>query len=364
MMFKRAEVVENLKRVMPALADTSLIPVQCMLWFTGKRVMAYNDQIAISVPFKSDFQGAVSRTLLDLVVKSRAHHLELEPVNEGDADWLHVNAASLKGRTPLHPPDSFVFQMPEPTNKTIDLKATDLLPALELCMRTVAKYAPEPDAKDDSKPDSDWLGVTLLPNGSHLDLYSANGPMITKASVRYSGKRHLDRRVTLNRLFCEKTSELFKPTERLNLEIGDEYAMVRERGGDWLWGRLIESAEPLDFLRVVAMTFSEKQAAGLVWIPALLKLIIERALVITDAPKDASPTEIWVENGHMTFTSERVGRGMVQDVMRVPPNHPPVIATFNIRHFLRAEGFEKFLITDRCAVFTRDKSTLFIAARG
>ena len=59
--------------VAPALSDKELIPVLTHFWFSGDKVMAFNDQIAIEVELKTNFTGAVpGRTLLEFLEKSES----------------------------------------------------------------------------------------------------------------------------------------------------------------------------------------------------------------------------------------------------------------------------------------------------
>jgi hypothetical protein len=61
------DLIAKLEQVEPAVAINRLIPELTCFWLTGSHLVAYNDQIALAVPFTTDFQGAVPGKLLPLL---------------------------------------------------------------------------------------------------------------------------------------------------------------------------------------------------------------------------------------------------------------------------------------------------------
>jgi hypothetical protein len=59
-----AILIAKLATVQPAVAINQMLPLLTCFWFTGRQLMAYNDAIALAVPYRSDFSGAVPGLLL------------------------------------------------------------------------------------------------------------------------------------------------------------------------------------------------------------------------------------------------------------------------------------------------------------
>ena len=106
-MLSRTALIANLEVVEPALSDNAMIPVLSHFWFTGKRLLAYNGTIAISVPCETKFTGAVPKTLLAMLRTSGAKEIEITKA----AFALEVKAAAAKWKLPTLPPDDFTFKM-------------------------------------------------------------------------------------------------------------------------------------------------------------------------------------------------------------------------------------------------------------
>src|ERR1700757_1851266 len=94
----RKEILDKVQTVSPALANNDLVPVLSHLWFTGTSLMAYNDQIAISVPCKTDFKVAVpGATFISLLKNTIAKEIELSVAN----DEMQIKAASSRLKLPI-----------------------------------------------------------------------------------------------------------------------------------------------------------------------------------------------------------------------------------------------------------------------
>src|SRR5688572_14425066 len=92
---KRNELIALLNAVKPALSNNDLIPVLSMFWFTGSEILAYNDQISIQVPFKSNFVGALpGATLLAMLNSSLAEEVDL--TQKGQTASLAAGKTKLK----------------------------------------------------------------------------------------------------------------------------------------------------------------------------------------------------------------------------------------------------------------------------
>src|SRR5262245_60463233 len=100
----RLALVEILAKLAPALAKDERIPVLTNFWFTGQEAMAFNDVIAVAVPWPSDFKGAVpGKALFALLTASAAKDVTLAKTGAG----LGVKAGRMNAKLALMPEESY-----------------------------------------------------------------------------------------------------------------------------------------------------------------------------------------------------------------------------------------------------------------
>ena len=336
---KRTDLIDALELVSPALAANNQIPVLSHFWFRGDRLMAYNDQISISTSLKTDFQGAVPSKFLDLLKSNRAENVELSLEN----DILLAKAASTKLRLALLPSDSFVFDMPKFTSAS-DSVSEDLFAAIDNCMRSVSTNNATPEQ----------LGITLIPNGDELNLYSTNDATISTSRVKAI---KLEERVSLSESFCKQMLS-FRKEKEPRLEISSSYSLF-SAGKVMLFGRLIDSGNPLDFKKIIDHHTSDGYEKNLVDVEPRLKLIMERAMIITDTNAvDRKPTLVAVKDpGRMTFYSKS-DRGECHDVLKVGENHPRVSVRIEPKYLRQGCDFSRWTVTNEAVIMTNEDESL------
>lgn len=344
---KRVDILRKLEVIAPALANTDLIPILKCFWFTGSTVLAYNDQIGLSIPFKSDLRGAIPGSLLMSLLKaSRAENIEMS--QEGTS--LKVKAASARFKLTVMSSDDFVFKMPKPSDGGTVPKDSrkELLAGIDVCLRSVSN--------DTSVPDQ--LGVTLIPSDKSLLLFSTNNATLSHARIDVKGKLGSFRAI-LPTSFCEQLLRITKDSS-FQLEINKEYALASTTDGVLLFGRLIEADQPLDFPALLEHHLP-KGMKGFVPIPSKMELVLERAAIITESEK--LPTQISVgEDGKMMFLSQSKTYGEVSDVIMFEGHHPRVQAKVEAKLLRAGYGhFESILVTDRCAIMAGKNKYYMIA---
>lgn len=343
----RTELLEKLSLVEPALAPNDyVIPVLTHLWLQSKSVMAYNDQIAIKVPCQTGIECAVpGSTLLRLLRNSRAKNIEFSLAD----DECHVKAASSDLKLATIPPSDFIFEMPKQESAPLPVKFTQFLAAIKTCMRSVSA--------DTSVPDQ--LGITLLPKGDKLHLYSTNNSTISHAIVDLTSKCPLKDRVVLHAKFCEQLLELGKDGSP-QLFVDKDHSLLIN-GKTMLFGTLIEVEKPIDFEAVIAHHLPENLKKKLIEIPTKLELILERAIVITDSATEQTRTQITVKDGEMRFYSKS-GKAEVKDKMQVL-GHPNVTVKLEPKLIKNGWGaFDKFLVTEDCAIMSKGSNLYLVSA--
>jgi hypothetical protein len=342
----RTDLVDMLQLVSPGLSNNDLIPILSHVWFTGSTLIAYNARIAISCPFKTDFKGALpGSTLIDLVKNSRAKDIEFIPA-END---LTVKAASSRFKLGMLPDEAFnIFEMPKPSKGAIT-PPEDFFKAIDACMQSIGV--------DNTIPEQ--LGITIVPNGKDLELYSTNNATITYTKITLPlGK---PTRVTLSADFCKQMVAIAKSEKNVKVEIHDDYSLLTTPKGISLFGRLIEIDKPLDFAGIMENNIPDDAKKIAVDIPSKLRLMIERAIIITNSTSERSQTAITITDGKMRFLSKS-SRGEVIDTVMVGDGQPDVSLDLDCKHLKPVfDAYDKMLVTDRCFIMLKGQSIYMVA---
>lgn len=348
----RIDLLKKLELVSPALSDNTLIPALTHLWFTGENVMAYNDQIAISTPLVTDFQGAVpGNVLLSLLKASKAKEVTLTLEN----DNLLVKAASSKWRLAVLPPEAFIFDIPKPTKATLlQGKYKEFLASISACLRSVSAGGTIPDV----------LGVTLIPHPEGekgLFLFATDDNTISCS--RLTEKCSLKERVILPEAFCKQLVSLGK-ADKPHLEVNTEYALLTTAEAT-LFGRLLESPSPLDFVSIVGKHTPNGFKKEMIAVPTMLEGILTRAIIINDTnSNDRQPTLITVkERGVMRFHTKS-DRGEAHDAVKIEQQQKEVSVRAEAKLIKEGFGFfDKWAVTKSAILMTKDDHLYLIGVK-
>lgn len=334
---ERKKLLEKLKTVSPALSSNELIPIMTHFWFTGEDVMAYNDIIAISIPCKTEFMGAVpGKVLVDILSRSKARKVLLEPSKNS----LMIKAASSRIKLPFLPPDEFIFEFPEfPDVKESDVFKGELFrEGIKICLMSVGL--------DSSIPEQ--LGVTVKVDDDGLVLYSTNGATLSCARICMKEIPSFKSSIILPSLFCRQLLELSSKGSLLSVQ--KDHSLLKVKSGARVFGRLLKSEKPLEFETVLKYHIPDRFGKKMVLIPSKMKGILDRAMVITDIHGDQQATDIEVKDGVVRFFSKSE-RGHIKDRMQITGNHPDIKT--RIEPGLLSQGygvFDKIFFSDSCAI--------------
>ena len=328
----RTELVAKLDTLSPALLPNAIVPAMAQVWFRGERAMTYNDTIAISVPLETPFQGAVPGTTLIKVLKtSLAKQVELTATGPA----LELKAARTRLKLALTDPDSaFIFTMPK-VEKYVGLDfdlGRAFVQALDHLMLSVG----------DDPLQADQCGVTLIQEGENLLLYSTNRSTISCAEIPKLRFLPKETRVILPTAFCQQLVS-FKESLTLGLHIGTDHACFYA-GKVEVWGRLLESKKPLDFVAVTKASLPEDLT--MVPVPHNLGRIVDRILAVSD-DKGAAMT-MTVENERCSFELSS-SRGEIFDSVALP-GHPDISARLRPLWVRPVCDFSTMALTERCLV--------------
>jgi hypothetical protein len=239
--FKKASslgsLIAKLETVQPAIAINPTIPLLTHYWFTGKQLLANNGQIALQVPFESDFAGAVPNGVLDLL-KAAGFKGDIKLASK-DGNLLITEPQSSGVRMTLKMlKPTFPFKMPQHKQTNSNPQAiAELVDAIRYCLISVGT--------DTSIPEC--LGITLERDGKRIMLYSSDGSTISRTSI--SDQLPLEKRTTLPSSFCVQMLRLYdsrSEDSEVAFEIGERaleedgkierYALFTT-GGATLYGR-------------------------------------------------------------------------------------------------------------------------------
>jgi DNA polymerase III sliding clamp (beta) subunit (PCNA family) len=349
---EREDFLKRLETVEPALADNNLVPILQHFWFDGERVMAYNDQIAISTPCPTSFKGAVQgSTILSLLKASTATDVKLTA--KDDALRIQVGRSDIK--LGLRPVSDFIFEMPEPNEKANPLSADTsgaLKRAIQVCMNSVSN--------DTSVPDQ--LGITLIPDGEDLHFYATNNKTLSYSFVTIPKMATGLERIILSGTFCQQLLRLTKTDDAPILELYKDRAML-VAGETILHGRLIFSSHPLPYEQIIERHLEKGIDKKLVDIPNELDGILTRAMIITDGSStDRTATDVVYDNGALWFDSKS-DRGHIEDYIMI--KHPDVTTKIDPKLIKAGIGmFDKMLITNKAAIMAGDDSYYLVSAAG
>ena len=345
---KRADLLADLELVSPALAKNDLVPVLKHLCFTGDNLVAYNDQIGVSVPLKTEFVGAIpGKLLMDLLGASRAKEVEFIDKNAE----IEIKAASSRFKLPVMSEDSFVFDMPKSKDKPLPVPLVQFAQAIEGCLRSVST--------DQSV--ADQQGITLIVDNDELSLFSTNNATISTNTLKLTAKPSFKDRIILPALFCEQVVKL--AGKNCKLEVHNDYALLSTPKGVCCFGRFLNSHKPIDFQEVVDSSL-KGVAKQLRPIPSKLRLMVERAMIITQTEKVL--TTITVKDGIMHFESK--GLGEVIDSVQVDQDDAelaldPKYLKVGLSSFYDADETNngQMLMTDDCFIMTKGSDKYLMA---
>lgn len=368
---KRAVLISKLETVKPALAVNQLIPLLTHFWFTGKQLMAFNDQIAIAIPYPTDFKGAVSSKLLELL-QVKGGGASVEVVSDGRGN-LVVQSLTRKAKDgPLKPgkgrirlamlDPEFIFKMPVPEDTTPKNGAMkDLINGMEHCLLSVGS--------DTSAAEN--LGVTFEKDPDdprRTILYSTDTQTICRAYIRSTNAVQLPHRAIVPGLFCEQMLRLYRAMSNEDREAGLASFRITSRhvqgtgvterfalftaGPATLYGRLLETRSPFDFADVLRHHLPKQYEDKLVPFPDRLRGAIERAFIVCDEQRKR--VEIKVAGGRLHLTSQSDHEEVKDDLLF--KSHDNISVNIEPRFLRRAStSFDQILVAPLCIVLAKSE---------
>jgi len=337
---KKSDLIEKLTIVSPGLASADIVPLMSHYWFTGNKLLTFNDKISIAVPCKvPGFKGAVPGQLLSLLSSTTGKdEVELTPTN----NELKVKTGRTNVKFATIPAENFFFDIEKykPTGKTLGVDFAKFTARIECLLRSCL-----PDT-----PVGEMMGISLEMSGDRLCMYSYNKVTISAAHLPIKGKGP-SKRAILPSSFCKEMVK-FSKAEGAAFELYDNHAIFSTAGGVWLFTRLLQANPALDFEKSLKYHLP-KDMKSLLPLPDKLGSILERACIVTEENAGNMVSTIKSDGGKIRFHSKS-GHIEVTDLLTVA-NHPDLEPAIFEPKLLKdgVADFDKFLLTPSCCIMQK-----------
>jgi len=356
----RKDLLAALETVAPAVAAKSPLEALMCVWFNGDTLMAFNDVIGITVPFKSPFKGGMNGALLTgFLSHSGADTVSFEEVEGEDGALMRMKAAGAKLEAGLLPLSASVWDQPEVTGKPTRTIGNDFLVMLETVMLSAGR--------DTSVQDQ--LGVTFIPDKDDLYAYTTDSASITEVRGKLPSGYKL-KRVCIPSDFCELVRKLCKKGGKLFVSESEVNAINDD--GVRIFGRMINVNKPYKFFDTMDDTLAKPCFQK---VPDQFPNAIERALVLL-AGLPGETLEMEVKNGELILYTKS-GLGELDDRMDFG-KHPNIRVNVDpaiIKRVLPVSNPDedadkkkkddpmKMMLTDKAAVFQIGTFTYLASTR-
>lgn len=329
----RKTIISALNKASPGLAKADLIPILTHYWFTGEEIVTYNDQVAISVPLKTEFVGSAPGDVLqsvlsnsvseDITFSSKGNHLQLA--------FGKAKSGKSTIKLPSYGKDDFLFRVPESTDDSedndcwLDVESEDLVAAVTVCMQSLGSHISQPERR----------GITLTRHGKkRLYFYSTDGRTISRSEIGFVGDLPFSNDVILPESFCKEILTYdAEQIDHLEIHEDDGYALLVSVDGTRMFGRLMKDPNPPDFHRIFDLHLPDDIQNEMTKFPAKLTEALDRALIVaskaTEYKSVLTVDEKAGKNVMAIHTESNFGE--VRDEFRVGDDVPRVTARIDLK---------------------------------
>lgn len=349
----KTKLVEAFKNVDPARSDKN---INKCFWLTGKNVLAFNSEMCISVPLKTDFAGGIQETILPLLDAHAGTLCEIEPGKKDEEITVRVGPSKFKLAT--MPIDELDFKMPK-SDSIPEFKVEDV-PEFLYALRCVTRSLGNDVSEEEFK------GVTFIARKNKLHMFGFERMSMTHAEVPIKGELGFER-VLIPTAIVNQILRLTDGLTEMSLAIDEKQVMLRCPRAR-LWGFCGgQERNVRDFL-----AYSKELRSKLNHDPIPLdgenfrKLpgMIDRACIITQSSVEVTKTQItWVE-GKMYFLSKS-SRGVAEEVAK-PEKGRQADTVLRVDPTKMKAGLDltRMGMTDDTVIFSNDDGSLHYFVTG
>jgi len=304
-----------------ALATKDFVPVLTCFHFTGKEVVAYNDQLGIKTKCPTGFSGLVRGSqLLGFLNKYTGKELDLTV----DKEILTVGKGRSKFTAPILPESDYIFKVPSGIKNAWDI---DITPSFILALRHCLISASD----DMSMPQ--FSGILVRRLGDFLKLFSTNDRTICSYEIPGKKLEGGETHAILPTNFCTALVDIADEVLSLknpeaSLSIGKQSVMATFGGGTSIYSKFASGVNPPDYEAMVASFDAGHTNGDMVPIPANFYAAIQRCqLVLTE---DSPHIIASIAENKLTLRAEsRFGK--VREVLKLEAVEDHTVAETTVR---------------------------------
>jgi hypothetical protein len=284
---KRADLLEVIEAVAPALATSSFVKQLTHFYFDRKQVVAYNDQIAMWHPLETGIEGLVpGQVLIDFLKAARADGVSLE----SQGDQLTVKVGKAMWKCSMMDKEDFLFKSPDLTPEVTLTELGDFISNLDRASVSAGV--------DPTKPAFFGVAIDLASNS----FFSTDNRSATSATIGgYNISPDSDEAYSMSPLFSMMLVEMSKKREPVELNLHPGWAHAVFKGGLNLFGKVPGTPD----IGAYEAMFEQVPTEGYIELsdkPSLDRCIAEMNVVITRV--DEKVITIQNEDGLATMTAK------------------------------------------------------------
>ena len=299
----RADLLYALNTIKPAIGKGIFVPVLSHFCFSAEYVTAYDDSIAIAMPYKAGFEAAVpGDLLLRLLGSLTSSDLGLS-LKDGT---LHVASGRSRFKVPTLPPEAFILKLNGHGACESFEVDSDFLQAVEGCLISTGVDPTHPAQ----------MGLTLVREANGKEVYYTLYSTDNVTMSRYELKGDLDIEgavpeggIIMPTEFCRLLLALSRFfNEQPVVAVYEAVVMAHFKNGATLFGKLIQSEKPLDFPGVFSKMAGDTPESHV--LPPAWDSTFTRACAVVNPQHPV--TSISVEEG-VLFAESKSALGEVKD---------------------------------------------------
>lgn len=334
------------KRVQPALFTKESLPHLCHLWLDGQSVWAYDGELGINAPLKTDLRvGLPGAVLIGLVDKSKSvKEIELLQSDEAvtlKAGKMRTDLAYLPDSDRPQWPDDLLVDSPVPINQ-------EFLSCLKAGMVATGNNENRPD----------FMGTTLIMDGEELQLYTSDGATASWLNCTLPENWEVPR-VGWPRRFCEQlikqADAKLNGKELLHMSRGSVLAELNET---LILGRNLDIRSPINYEQMFSRMLPEDWEKKVYPIPKDFGEALGRSKVLLSKNKDAA-IMIDADGLGKLVLSTVAGNGKVDDRLDIDGEQEPYQLRFTPRLIERVlPHVDRMYMGSRHMIFSSTSSGL------
>lgn len=305
---KRAEFVEILRKVEPALSSKDAVPVQSCFCFDGKSVLAYDDVVAMQAPCEVELAGGLKgKVLLPFLQTSRAKEVELSTADGDGLREVTIKAGRSRLKLPLVDDSDVSFKFPTGKGATEVKPGTEFKAALQRALVSLG-----------SDPGVGWqFGVTLV-WGKRPVLYSSDNRGACKITFRDPGFAGDNKPMVLPPQFCRLLVGLASGDDLELLLLHQQWTEARFASGLRLFSRTVTEVDTKSYEEL----FDGTKGIEPLVIPDGLERCIDRSKIIAGFMMDPYAT-LRVKEGKLRLHTESAA-GVAADTLSLSGAHDDI----------------------------------------